>query len=86
MVQSQAGLAACATLLQPTMSSAATTGDDADANTFKHQLAIKLSRALNLVNPNDLLAQRVTDIATTNTLEGFIKGECRFLIAEVRVN
>ncbi|KAH9836800.1 P-loop containing nucleoside triphosphate hydrolase protein [Rhodofomes roseus] len=39
---------------------------------FTHQLAIKLSRALNLVNPNDLLARRVQDIAKTNTLEGFI--------------
>ncbi|TFY71222.1 hypothetical protein EVG20_g1786 [Dentipellis fragilis] len=41
---------------------------------FNHQLAIKLSRALNLVNPNDLLATRVTDIAKTNSEEGFIKG------------
>ena len=41
---------------------------------FNHQLAIKLSRALNIVNPNDLLAQRVTDIAKNNSLDGFIKG------------
>jgi pre-mRNA-splicing factor ATP-dependent RNA helicase DHX38/PRP16 len=41
---------------------------------FTHQLAIKLSRALNIVNPNDLLAQRVTDIAKTNSLDGFING------------
>ncbi len=41
---------------------------------FNHQIAIKLSRALNTLNPNDLLAQRVTDIAKTNTLEGFTKG------------
>ncbi|PSS31934.1 hypothetical protein PHLCEN_2v2294 [Hermanssonia centrifuga] len=40
-------------------------------DTFTHNLAIKLSRALNLVNPNDLLARRVQDIAKTNTLEGF---------------
>ncbi|KAH9931272.1 P-loop containing nucleoside triphosphate hydrolase protein [Fomitopsis serialis] len=39
---------------------------------FTHQLAIKLSRALNLVNPNDLLARRVQDIAKTNTLDGFV--------------
>ncbi|KAI0327247.1 P-loop containing nucleoside triphosphate hydrolase protein [Cubamyces sp. BRFM 1775] len=43
-------------------------GDDE----FVHQIAIKLSRALNLVNPNDLLAQRVRDIAKTNTVDGFI--------------
>ncbi|KAJ7102564.1 pre-mRNA splicing factor [Mycena belliarum] len=40
---------------------------------FNHQLAIKLSRALNTLNPNDLLAQRVTDIANTNSVEGFVK-------------
>ncbi|KIY51185.1 pre-mRNA splicing factor [Fistulina hepatica ATCC 64428] len=45
---------------------------------FTHQLAIKLSRALNIVNPNDLLAQRVTDIAKTNTLEGFTKAARAF--------
>lgn len=49
-----------------------TTADKGDE--FNHQLAIKLSRALNIVNPNDLLAQRVTDIAKTNTLDGFTKG------------
>ncbi|KIJ21328.1 hypothetical protein PAXINDRAFT_64773 [Paxillus involutus ATCC 200175] len=38
---------------------------------FKHQVSIKLSRALNLVNPNDLLAERVMDIAKMNTVEGF---------------
>lgn len=42
---------------------------------FTHTLAIKLSRALNLVNPNDLLARRVQDIAKTNSLDGFIAGE-----------
>lgn len=45
-----------------------------DGSDFTHQLAIKLSRALNIINPNDLLAQRVTDIAKTNTVEGFTKG------------
>jgi len=41
---------------------------------FTHHLAIKLSRVLNIVNPNDLLARRVIDIAKTNQLEGFAKG------------
>ncbi|KAI0089748.1 P-loop containing nucleoside triphosphate hydrolase protein [Irpex rosettiformis] len=41
-------------------------------DTFTHNLAIKLSRALNLVNPNDLLARRVQDIAKTSSVEGFI--------------
>lgn len=41
---------------------------------FTHNLAIKLSRALNLVNPNDLLARRVVDIAKTNTVAGFTTG------------
>ncbi|KAJ8088711.1 Pre-mRNA-splicing factor ATP-dependent RNA helicase PRP16 [Marasmius tenuissimus] len=45
---------------------------------FNHQLAIKLSRALNIVNPNDLLAQRVTDIAKTNSLDGFMKAASSF--------
>lgn len=47
-----------------------TSGEDE----FTHHLAIKLSRALNIVNPNDLLARRVQDIAKTNTLEGFTNG------------
>ena len=41
---------------------------------FVHQLAIKLSRVLNIVNPNDLLAQRVIDIAKNDSLDDFIKG------------
>ncbi|KAH7926220.1 P-loop containing nucleoside triphosphate hydrolase protein [Leucogyrophana mollusca] len=45
---------------------------------FKHQLAIKLSRALNLVNPNDLLAERVIDIAKTNSADAFIKAAQAF--------
>ena len=45
-----------------------------DTDEFTHQLAIKLSRALNIVNPNDLLAKRVQDIARTNTVDGFITG------------
>ncbi|KAF8168367.1 hypothetical protein B0H34DRAFT_645777 [Crassisporium funariophilum] len=39
---------------------------------FHHHIAIKLSRALNTLNPNDLLAHRVIDIAKTNTANGFI--------------
>jgi pre-mRNA-splicing factor ATP-dependent RNA helicase DHX38/PRP16 len=41
---------------------------------FLHNIAIKLSRALNIINPNDLLAERVIDIAKTNSAEGFITG------------
>lgn len=47
---------------------------DGPKDDFKHNLAIKLSRALNTVNPNDLLAQRVTDLAQQHDLEGFQKG------------
>lgn len=52
---------------------------------FIHHIAIKLSRVLNIVNPNDLLAQRVTDIAKTNTLPGFISGLCFSIVIESRV-
>ncbi|KAJ7223236.1 pre-mRNA splicing factor [Mycena pura] len=45
---------------------------------FNHQLAIKLSRALNTINPNDLLAQRVTDIAKSNSVEDFVKAARAF--------
>lgn len=41
---------------------------------FNHQLAIKLSRALNIVNPNDLLAKRVSDLAKQHDVDGFRKG------------
>lgn len=41
---------------------------------FVHSIAIKLSRALNIINPNDLLAKRVIDIAKTNSEPAFIKG------------
>jgi len=50
-----------------------------EVESFVHQLAIKLSRVLNIVNPNDLLARRVIEIAKTNSLEDFIQGESRFL-------
>ncbi|KAJ3499894.1 hypothetical protein NLJ89_g10030 [Agrocybe chaxingu] len=55
------------------MSSASTEHDD-----FNHQIAIKLSRALNTLNPNDLLAQRVIDIAKTNSEAGFISAARTF--------
>ena len=56
-----------------------------DTDDFTHHIAIELSRALNLVNPNDLLAKRVQDIARNNTIDGFVAGaywllcECRSL-------
>ncbi|KAF7306353.1 hypothetical protein MIND_00426500 [Mycena indigotica] len=43
-----------------------------DMDDFNHQVAIKLSRALNTLNPNDLLAQRVADIAKSNSVADFI--------------
>ncbi|KAG8991813.1 DEAH-box RNA helicase prp16 [Tulasnella sp. JGI-2019a] len=45
---------------------------------FVHSIAIKLSRALNLINPNDLLAKRVIDIAKTNSEPAFIKAARTF--------
>ncbi|KAF8921605.1 putative PRP16-RNA-dependent ATPase [Mucidula mucida] len=39
---------------------------------FTHQIAIRLSRALNIINPNDLLAQTAIDIAKTTTQDGFM--------------
>ena len=41
---------------------------------FVHELAIKLSRALNTINPNSLLDRRVIDIAKNNSEQGFIQG------------
>ena len=41
---------------------------------FVHHIAIQLSRAMNLINPNDLLARRVQDIAKNNTVDGFVEG------------
>ena len=50
------------------------TGDSHDV--FVHEIAIKLSRALNLINPNDLLARRVIDIARNNDeLNRFTQGK-----------
>jgi len=47
---------------------------DGHEDEFTHQLAIKLSRALNIVNPNDLLARRVQDIAKSNSVDQFMQG------------
>jgi hypothetical protein len=41
---------------------------------FIHQIAIKLSRAINTVNPNDLLARNVVEIAKTQSMDGFMTG------------
>ncbi|PIL29929.1 hypothetical protein GSI_07840 [Ganoderma sinense ZZ0214-1] len=45
---------------------------------FIHHIAIELSRAMNLVNPNDLLARRVQDIAKNNSVDGFIEAAKSF--------
>ncbi|KAG8907474.1 DEAH-box RNA helicase prp16 [Tulasnella sp. 403] len=45
---------------------------------FVHKIAIQLSRALNLINPNDLLAKRVIDIAKSNSEPAFIKAAKSF--------
>ncbi|KAF9346672.1 DEAH-box RNA helicase prp16, partial [Mortierella sp. AD094] len=42
---------------------------------LEHQIAIDVSRALNLVNPNDLLARQVIQIARNHKqVQGFVKG------------
>lgn len=51
--------------------------EQAHVDAFIHQVAIKLSRALNLIVPNDLLAERVISIARSNNRENFLKGEFR---------
>lgn len=48
-------------------------------DSFNHHIAIELSRRLNLVNPNDLLAKRVIDIARHNhSGEAFVKAASTF--------
>jgi pre-mRNA-splicing factor ATP-dependent RNA helicase DHX38/PRP16 len=43
---------------------------------FTHDIAIQLSRTLNLTNPNDLLARRVIQIAKNDkNADAFAKGE-----------
>lgn len=46
---------------------------------FVHHVAITLSRSLNMVTPNDLLAARVIAIANTSTLLQFQKGQSSHL-------
>ncbi|KAG8768899.1 DEAH-box RNA helicase prp16, partial [Ceratobasidium sp. 428] len=48
------------------------------ADPFIHNIAIKLSRALNTINPNDLLARRVIDIVKSSSPDGFIKAAKAF--------
>ena len=62
------------TTANPSLMSSTSPPSAGDNDSYMHNLAIKLSRALNTINPNDLLAQRVTDIAKANSTEGFIKG------------
>ena len=52
---------------------------------FTHRLAIKLSRALNIVNPNDLLARRVQDIAKSNSVDQFMQGKSSQATSTVEV-
>jgi len=46
---------------------------------FVHNVAIKLSRAQNTINPNDLLARSVIDIAKSQSKPAFVKGSGVFL-------
>lgn len=39
---------------------------------YIHELAIKLSRALNLINPNDLLAQQICQLAQQHGVDDFV--------------
>ena len=59
----------------PTQSTSTASGGQ--HNEFVHKIAIKLSRAINSINPNDLFARRVIDIAKSNAndLQLFINGE-----------
>ena len=57
----------------------ATTPKTSEEDAFVHDVAIKLSRALNLINPNDLLARRVIDIAKTNSEPSFITGKLLYM-------
>ncbi len=42
---------------------------------LEHEIAIDISRALNLINPNDLLARQVIQIARNHKqAQGFVKG------------
>lgn len=58
-------------------------GDNNEVDPFVHAVAIKLSRALNSINPNDLLARRVIDIVKSNSPDGFLKGASTLRLEEV---
>ncbi|KAF8876489.1 P-loop containing nucleoside triphosphate hydrolase protein [Infundibulicybe gibba] len=75
---SPALLLGCATTNRTAPLTLKMASNSSEKDEFIHKLAIKLSRALNIINPNDLLAQRVTDIAKTNSLEGFTKAAKSF--------
>jgi hypothetical protein len=63
-------------------SDAGSNGTSNQHDEFVHNIAIKLSRALNTLNPNDLLARRVLDIAKGNAQDEskFISGKSIFII------
>ncbi len=69
------------------------TASEGQHNEFVHKIAIKLSRAINSINPNDLFARRVIEIAKSNAndLQQFINGEnlktvACFAVMLIRVN
>jgi len=45
-----------------------------DVDEFTHNVAIKISRVMNSLNPNDLLARRLIDIAKTNSCGRIYQG------------
>jgi pre-mRNA-splicing factor ATP-dependent RNA helicase DHX38/PRP16 len=51
---------------------------DGREDEFTNQLAIKLSRALNIINPNDLLARCVQGIAKSNSVDQFVQAAKSF--------
>ncbi|KAL1740351.1 putative PRP16-RNA-dependent ATPase [Schizophyllum fasciatum] len=51
---------------------------------YAHQLAIKLSQALNTLAPNDLLAARVTEIAKSHDANGFITAARTFGLGKLK--
>ena len=49
-----------------------------DTDEFTHNVAIKISRVMNSLNPNDLLARRVIDIAKNSSVDGFVRAAASF--------
>jgi len=50
-----------------------------DDNDFVHQIAIEMSRVMNSINPNDLLAKRIIEIARGNrSAEAFLRATATF--------